>query len=182
MTSVKTQLEDQEPVTWYLHITPECNFVYTANKQYDAAEVVEILNSLSQKHKKHLELNPESTDDPSALDIKFFNRAKITIKFGNTMSNWRFWKNDHPRYCNGKGQAISIDQSQLQGKGWFLDKDTKTTKRKVTFMYTGQDGTKTNPLKVKYDLCVMNSVEADGEIFETKIIIDPFGKDDGIWP
>ncbi len=170
------------PMTLYLHITPDCNFVFTKNAKYNADEVTEILDQLSKMHEKHLKLNPRSTLTPSPLDIKFFNKAKITLKFGRSMKNWTFWKNQNPRFCTGKNQAISISNEGIAGKGWFEDKHIKTTARQVTFMYTGQDGTNRKPLKCEYDLCIKNTVKTNTTKLETKIIIDPVGKNNGKWP
>lgn len=176
------KLKHPVPVTWYLQITSEYNIIFTANKKYNPNEAVKILHAQSQAHEKHKSQNPKSRQKPSALDFRFISGAEITFAFGNTMSGWTFWKNDEPQFCSGKNQAISISHDNLAGKGWFLEKDISTSAKKLTFMYTGEDGTVKKPLKCKYNLCIKNTLKNKTTKFETKIIIDPIGKDDGKWP
>jgi len=178
-------------ITWYLHITPQGDFAFTNRKTYNQHDVDNRLSLLKTSAKKHLKANSNFPKPPGELDLKFIAGARITIRFGNTMPNWEFWTHSNPRFINGINAPIAISSLGVEGMGWFKASDIKFTKptakkgpKSVSFIYTGRNGTTRKPLKCQFDLCVNNIKrdKNDDPILQTKIIIDPLGKNDGRWP
>jgi hypothetical protein len=165
-------------VTLYLHITKKNRligkdqFILLEDKSYSYKSVKNRLDKLTDLTSRY------SISSPSLLDFWCKSGHKCHIEFGDTMpkSHWEFWDNKHCQFKGMKDRPITFENSELgQTNGFNPTNISKASKnsRKISFEYTGQDGSLAKILSCKYELYIKSICKFGGQTYETKIILDP---------